>query len=45
MFETFSKEKYKDGMLEWLEDLEEMKNFGEAKENLRQRLLRWKQSF
>lgn len=31
---TLSKEKYRDVMKEWLEDLEEMKNYGETKEKL-----------
>ena len=31
---TLSKEKYKDVMMEWLEDLEEIKNFGEAKDKI-----------
>lgn len=31
---TLLREKYKDVMMEWLEDLEEIKNFGEAKDKI-----------
>lgn len=37
-FRTLSKEKYKDVMREWLEDLEEIKNYGEAKEKITAKL-------
>ncbi len=35
---TLSKEKYKDVMMEWLEDLEEIKNFDEAKDKIMKRI-------
>lgn len=31
---NLSKEKYKDALMEWLDDLEEIKNFGEAKDKI-----------
>lgn len=35
---TLSKEKYKDVMMEWLEDLEEIKNFDEAKDKIMKKI-------